>query len=243
MVTYDIKGGVGKTTTAVNLSYFAAETGTRTLVCDLDLKAAAICCFWVKPRIRGSGRALVGRKRPLTRHIRQTDHSRLDLLLADFSCRHLDLLLDHPKYARRLLKRLRRLDDDYAHLFFDCAPSISLVSEAVFEVSDALFVPTIPTTISGRTLRQLARRLRWQRGDRIHVLPFLAMVDRRRALRRRVCSEEEALPFPMPATRVPCASVVKQMGVRRVPVFTFSPDGPAVGAYRALWAEICGRVR
>ncbi|MEE2638616.1 MAG: AAA family ATPase [Acidobacteriota bacterium] len=101
IATYNIKGGVGKTTTAVNLSYLAAETGARILVCDLDPQAAATYCFRAKPRIRGDGRALVARKRPLARHIRQTDHHGLDLLLAHFSYRHLDLLLDHSKYVRR----------------------------------------------------------------------------------------------------------------------------------------------
>ena len=61
--TYNIKGGVGKTTTAVNLAYLAAEAGLRTVLWDLDPQGAASFMFRVKPRVKGGGRALISGKR------------------------------------------------------------------------------------------------------------------------------------------------------------------------------------
>ena len=65
LATYNIKGGVGKTSTAVNLAYLAAREGRRTLVWDLDPQAAATYLFRVRPRVKGGGRGLVTRKRPI----------------------------------------------------------------------------------------------------------------------------------------------------------------------------------
>ena len=53
---YNMKGGVGKTTTAVNLSYLAAASGQRTLLWDLDPQAASSFAFRVRPRVAGFGR-------------------------------------------------------------------------------------------------------------------------------------------------------------------------------------------
>jgi chromosome partitioning protein len=92
--TYNIKGGVGKTTTAVNLAYLAAESGLRTLLWDLDPQGAASFMFRVKPRVKGGGQALISGKRALDDAIKGTDFDNLDLIPADFTYRNMDLLLD-----------------------------------------------------------------------------------------------------------------------------------------------------
>src|ERR1700722_19090862 len=92
---YNIKGGVGKTTTAVNLAYLAAQSGLRTVLWDLDPQAAASFMFRVKPKVQGGGgKALIGGKRPLDDAIKGTDFDNLDLIPADFTYRNMDLLLD-----------------------------------------------------------------------------------------------------------------------------------------------------
>ena len=95
--TYNIKGGVGKTTTAVNLAYLAAASGRRTLLWDLDPQAAATFLFRVKPRVKGGSRGLVSGKRPVDDAVKATDFKDLDLLPADFSYRNMDLELDDVK--------------------------------------------------------------------------------------------------------------------------------------------------
>ena len=103
LATYNIKGGVGKTSTAVNLAYLAAREGRRTLLWDLDPQAAATFLFRVRPRVKGGGRGLVTRQRPIEAALKATDFEGLDLLPADFSYRNMDLELDDTK------KRTRRL--------------------------------------------------------------------------------------------------------------------------------------
>ena len=62
LASYNIKGGVGKTATAVNLAYLAAQEGFRTLIWDLDPQGAASFYFRIKPKIKGGTRSLLKRK-------------------------------------------------------------------------------------------------------------------------------------------------------------------------------------
>ena len=91
--TYNIKGGVGKTTAAVNLAYLAAADGHRTLLWDLDPQGAASFLFRVKPRVKGGGKALIRGTKALDDAIKGTDFDDLDLIPADFTYRNMDLLL------------------------------------------------------------------------------------------------------------------------------------------------------
>ena len=82
LATYNIKGGVGKTSAAVNLAYLAARDGHRTLLWDLDPQGASTFLFRVKPKVKGGGAKLVRGKTDAADRIKGTDHERLDLLPA-----------------------------------------------------------------------------------------------------------------------------------------------------------------
>ena len=236
--TYNIKGGVGKTATAVNLSYVSADEGFRTLVWDLDPQGAASYYFRIKPKIKGGSTGIVRKARNPGDLIKATDFDNLDLLPADFSYRNMDLLFGgFKKPKRRLEKILRPIRDNYDVVFIDAPPGISLVSENVFNVADALLVPTIPTTLSMRTLEQIAKFVRQQKLDHLALLPFFSMVDRRKSLHRDVV---EALLDVFPgflSTAIPNSADIERMGQYRKPVLTYSSDTAAL-AYRSLWTEI-----
>ncbi|MHB8763519.1 MAG: ParA family protein [Deferrisomatales bacterium] len=242
LATYNVKGGVGKTTAAVNLAYLAARQGARTLVWDLDPQGAASYCFRVRPRVKGGARKLLKKKAGLEVHARATDYEHLDLVPADVSHRHLDLVLSEAKKpTARLARLLGPLAETYDYAFLDCAPSLSLVSEAVFEAADAVLVPTIPTPLSLRTLDQLAE-LRAEGGWGAAVWPFLSLVDRRKRLHRQLA---QALPAERPEllrSQIPYASDVELMTVRREPLAAFAGASPAARAFEALWAEVRGRL-
>ena len=239
MATYSIKGGVGKTAAAVNLGYLAARSGLRTLVWDLDPQGAATWLFRVKPKVKGGGSALVRGRRSLGDAVKATDFDGLDLLPADFSYRHLDLDLDGARRPRRRLARLLApLTEDYDIVLLDCPPSISLVSESVFDAADTLLVPLVPTTLSLRTLDQLTAFLDGAKGRPPSVLAFFSMADRRKRLHREVMA---ALPSERPGVlgaSVPSSTEVERMGLHRAPVPAFAPRSRAAVAYEALWREI-----
>jgi chromosome partitioning protein len=239
LATYNIKGGVGKTSAAVSLACLAAGEGARTLLWDLDPQGASTYLFRVKPKVKGGGRKLVRGKTDPAARIKGTDYERLDLLPADFSYRHMDLALNASKRpTRRLARVLVPLKPDYDYIFLDCPPSISLVSESVFEAADALLVPVIPATLSSRTFDQLERVI----GDDLQVLAFFSMVDGRKRLHREVIERMAGEHREVLRTAIPASADVERMGSRRTVLDEFAPRGRAALAYRELWREVRERL-
>ena len=238
---YNIKGGVGKTATAVNVAHLAAQSGLRTLIWDLDPQAAATFYLRVKPKVKGSGKLIRG-KRDLDDVLKGSDFVNLDLLPSDFSYRNMDLMLgENKKPALQLLKLLRPLATQYDLVVLDCPPSISLVSENIFRAADALLLPTIPTTLSLRTMEQL---LDFMEGHKLQtpVYAFYSMVDRRKRLHQDVIATPGDPRCTVLRTVIPYATEVERMGLERRPVTDYAPRSAAGRAYQALWDEVCEQV-
>jgi len=243
IATYNIKGGVGKTATAINLAYLAATEGAPTLVWDLDPQGASSYYFRIKPRIKGGGKRLVQGKRDLEEFIRGTDYELLDLLPADFSYRNMDIFLEHAKKPdRQLRKLLAPFRSEYYYVFLDCPPSISLASESVFEASDAVLVPTIPTTLSLRTYKQIRRFFRQQGLPPEKVMSFFSMVDRRKQLHCNIVDNPPAYMTNLLASSIPYSSEVERMGIHRAAVGDFAPTSLPARSYEQLWEEIKRRL-
>jgi len=236
--TYNIKGGVGKTATAVNLSYLAAQEGYRVLLWDLDAQGAATFLFRVRPRVKGGGKALIRGTRSVDNAIKATDFDRLDLLPADFTYRNLDLVLDAAKKpARRLGSLLAPLRAEYDVIFLDCPPGISLLSESVLQAVDTLLVPLIPTTLSVRTLDQLTEFIAGLNGHKPAILAFFSMIDRRKRLHKEISEQLPEQRADVAATAIPAMSMIERMSVERAPVTAFAPRSVAARRYTELWAE------
>jgi cellulose biosynthesis protein BcsQ len=237
--TYNIKGGVGKTSTAVNLAHLAALDGHNVLLWDLDPQGAATYMFRVRPKVKGGGRALLQGSRPLDEAIKATDFDGLDVLPADFRYRNLDVQLDDMKRpTRRIGELLRSQRSQYDMVFLDCPPGISLLSENVLHAVDTVLVPMIPATLSIRTFDQLTGFVGDFQGRRPRVRAFFSMVDRRKRLH---CDLVRSLPSERSgilATSIPALSIIEQMAEHRAPVTAVAPHSPAAHCYKALWSEI-----
>jgi chromosome partitioning protein len=242
VAVYNMKGGVGKTTTAVNLSYLAAAGGERVLLWDLDPQAASSFAFRVRPHIPGFGMKSLESGEAFETAIKQTDYDNLDVLPADFAYRKLDRLLGQfGKPARVFAALLGMFSRDYDTVFLDCPAGFSLITESIFAAADAVLVPTIPTVLS---LRTVARIIKWagRSESPSELAAFFSMVDRRKALHRRVCDWPASRPHGFLSGQVPYASAVEQMTVQRKPLAIFAPRDPATSAFAGIWAELQTRL-
>ena len=182
----------------------------------------------------------MSRRGALGDHVRATDVPGLHVLPADFSLRHLDLHLDDTT-PDRLGDLLAPLGPSYDVALLDCPPGITLTSEGVFGVADALLVPTIPSTLSARTLDQLSAFLTGD-ADAPDLLPFISMIDRRRTVHREVTATLRREWPQLLIAEVPSVAAVERMGVERAPLGSYAPVSRGALAFRDLWGEIACRL-
>lgn len=241
LALWTIKGGVGKTSAAVNLAHAAASDGLRTLLWDLDPQGAASFYLRISPTGGDGLASITKKKKDLADLARPTEFDNLSMLPADFAYRHLDLALDATgKPKKRFAEKLGSLAGRTDLVILDCPPSVSLLSEAVVRSVDAILVPVIPSTLSMRTLHQV-RAFVTENDGHATVLPFLSMVDGRKKMHTELGLACLADPAFL-TTAIPTASVVEKMGLTRAPVAATLPSQPAARAFVALWREIRERV-
>jgi chromosome partitioning protein len=235
----NIKGGVGKTTSAVNLAYLCARAGHATLLWDLDPQGAATYGLRGEAHEQVSAKKLLSGKRELPELVLATGYPGLDLLPADFSYRNFAVHLAERRHpTERLLRMSRSLREIYHTLFLDCPSGISLLTENVLRAADSVIVPLVPSPLSVRVLRQLCDFLVRENWTDLTLLPFFSMADRRRSLHQELMAQTRAQFPEILATLVPYWSEIERMTLRRAPLPAFAPHSEAARIYAALWAEM-----
>ncbi len=239
IAVYSNKGGVGKTATAVNLSYLSSLTGAKTLICDLDPQSSATFYFRVKPKLKSSSKGFLKGGQKVHKSIKGTDYENLDLLPADFSHRRLDIEFNRLKpLESSLAKFLSSFKAEYDIVFLDCPASISTLAENVLRTADFTIVPLIPTTLSVRTYLQLMTFCKKKQLNRKRIFTFFSMVDRRKKLHHTLMTKVSAKFSGVLKCDIPYLSLIEQMGIYREPVAAFSPGSLASKAYQRLWAQL-----
>lgn len=234
---YNVKGGVGKTTSCVNLAAFSARDGYQTLVWDMDPQGAA--SFYLGEElieVRKAEKVLKDKKQFISM-VRETRVKNLSIAPAFFNLRNMDIIVDdEKKVAKKLGKVLEKISKTHEFLFIDCPPSISALSEMIFTISDLLVIPVIPTVLSMQSLEQVRDHLSTIRST-ARLLAFFTMVDSRKKMHRDIMESKDSDPGVL-HTSIAYRSVVEQMGVHQLPLPEFAPDANETIAYSALWKEL-----
>lgn len=237
---FNIKGGVGKTTSAANLAYLAGESGLRTTVWDLDPQG---CAGWYlglnDADLEQRASKLIEGKLSSAELRMPTAYDNISIVPADLSLRKLDLLLEKQDAGKNFFKSLLKpLDHEQDLAIIDCASALSRTAELVFATADLVLVPVIPSPLSLRAYEQIKEFTSQKKWSDLKVVPFFTQVDRRRKIQNEIIESRKKLYPEMLKTYIPYASALEQMGVHHAPVGAFAASSAPALAYSLLWSEI-----
>ncbi|OAO05105.1 ParA family protein [Parasphingorhabdus sp.] len=230
---YSMKGGVGKSCTAVNLTWCSAmRSARRTLLWDLDPQGAASYIMDGEKSKKDRAQAMIAGDIKPSKLIKKTEYKNIDLLAADVSLRGLDRLFFQINKKRHLGKILKELEKDYDRIILDCPPGLTETSEQILRNADIVVVPVIPSPLSERALTNVQMFLDAKGRRHAPLLPVYTMVDRRRSIHNATLAQKPKWPV------IPMSSAVEQMTDLKKPLGSFAAQSPAAISYAKIWRGI-----
>lgn len=237
------KGGVGKTTTAVNLTAALTALGVKVLLCDFDPQANATSGMGVdKRRIRHSVYDVVINDVPVTDAIIHTDYGDILPSGADLAGAAVELM-DTPHREGQLEKALHCIRNNYDVIFIDCPPSLELLTLNGLCAADGILVPVQCeyfaleglSDLMG-TLRMVKRRL----NPRLEIFGVaLTMFDGRTNFSAQVAQEvRRHFPGKVFATVIPRNVRLAEAPSHGLPVTEYDRSSRGAVAYRAMAEEL-----
>ncbi len=242
------KGGVGKTTTVINLAAYLALSGTRTLVIDLDPQGNATSGLGVDRRTveHSAYDALVDRV-PVSELVIATPVAGLDLVPSSPALSGAEVeLVGVQARERRLAASLAELGDRYDRVVIDCPPSLGLLTLNALTAADGVLIPIQTEYYALEGLSQLVntiRRVRERLNPRLEIEGVvLTMYDARTNLSAQVASEvRRHMNGSVYDTVVPRSVRLSEAPSHGLPIALYDPASRGADAYRDLAGEVTAR--
>jgi chromosome partitioning protein len=243
------KGGVGKTTTAINLGAYLGYYGQRTLLIDLDPQANATSCLGINKHTVKNGvyEVLLGSV-PAGPQVLHNPRIKLSILPSSPALSGAEIeLIDMEKRERRLYDAIQPLTDRYDYILIDCPPSLSLLTvNGLVAGRSGVLIPVQCEYLALEGLGQLTQTIQRVRTSLFPELTvrgiILTMYDGRTNLARDVVREVQGhFPDRVFQSVIPRSVYLAEAPSRGVPISIHAPESLAAKSYASLARELLGR--
>lgn len=240
------KGGVGKTTTAINVGSYLAEAGKRVLLVDIDPQANATSSLGIdKNRVRGGTYEALLEISPASSNVLQNPRLKLSILPASPALAGAEIeLVDIQERENRLKRALDPLVDQYDYILIDCPPSLGLLTlNGLIAARNGVIIPVQCEYLALEGIGQLMITLNHIRsriypGLRIRGV-ILTMFDSRTNLSNDVVAEvRKFFPNQVFTSVIPRSVRLAEAPSYGVPISIYDRRSSGAAAYQALVDEI-----
>jgi len=240
------KGGVGKTTSAINLGAYLGYYGQRVLIVDLDPQANATSCLGIDKRTikNGTYEVMIGAV-PIASHVLLNPRFKISLLPSSPALAGAEVeLIDQKNREHRLKEALSPVLERYDYILIDCPPSLSLLTvNGLAAASHGVIIPVQCEYLALEGLGQLTETLSRVRTSLFPELAvrgvILTMFDGRTRLALDVVNEvRKFFPDQVFQAVIPRSIRLAEAPSYGLPITVYAPESNAAKAYATLAREV-----
>jgi len=214
---YNIKGGVGKTSTSINLASIAAKKG-KTLLLDLDTQGASSYFFNKKTKKRNIF------KKPTQKIIKSTQYENLDLIPTDTKLEN---------YKNELKSLIENIKSSYNFIIIDAPANLTSLTRDILKYSDIILVPILPNILSLRTYNQI---LKTKLAKNIKL--FVNGFENKPSHKKIIKAILNLPPSQYLKTYIPKSDLIESMPFEKMSVVERFPQSREAKIYEKLFNEI-----